>query len=124
MPSHIFTRVGYWKESIGSNMESARAAKAGNEGHDQLHAMDYLVYAYLQTGQDAKAQAAIEEMRGITGFTDVHRRALCAGRESGALCRGARRLGLCRTASGATHTAEPCRSHDPLCAGFRRRAAG
>src|SRR5262249_8387232 len=63
MPSHIFTRVGYWKESIGSNTEAARAAKASNEGHDQLHAMDYLVYAYLQMGQDAKAQAVIEEMR-------------------------------------------------------------
>jgi tetratricopeptide (TPR) repeat protein len=71
MPSHIFTRVGYWKESIGSNTEAARAAKASNEAHDQLHAMDYLVYAYLQTGQDAKAQAVIEEMRGISGFTET-----------------------------------------------------
>src|ERR1700745_4267244 len=71
MPSHIFTRVGYWKESIGSNSEAARAAKAGNEGHDQLHAMDYLVYAYLQTGQDAKAQAILDEMRGLGGFTET-----------------------------------------------------
>ena len=45
MPSHIFTRVGYWKESIGSNSEAARAAKASNEANDELHAMDYLVYA-------------------------------------------------------------------------------
>jgi tetratricopeptide (TPR) repeat protein len=71
MPSHIFTRVGYWKESISSNTESARAAKVSNEAHDQLHAMDYLVYAYLQTGQDAKAQAVVEEMRGISGFTET-----------------------------------------------------
>jgi tetratricopeptide (TPR) repeat protein len=71
MPSHIFTRVGYWKESIGSNTEAARAAKASNEGHDQLHAMDYLVYAFLQTGQDAKAQAVLDEMRGISGFTET-----------------------------------------------------
>jgi tetratricopeptide (TPR) repeat protein len=71
MPSHIFTRVGYWKESIGSNSEAARAAKASKEPHDQLHAMDYLVYAYLQMGQDAKAQAVIEEMRGISGFTET-----------------------------------------------------
>src|SRR5499425_2134030 len=71
MPSHIFTRVGYWKESIGSNTEAARAAKASNEAHDQLHAMDYLVYAYLQTGLDAKAQAVIEEMRGISGFAET-----------------------------------------------------
>jgi tetratricopeptide (TPR) repeat protein len=71
MPSHIFTRVGYWKESISSNSEAARAAKASNEAHDQLHAMDYLVYAYLQMGQDAKAKAVIEEMRGIGGFTET-----------------------------------------------------
>ena len=71
MPSHIFTRVGYWKESIGSNMEAARAAKASNEAHDQLHAMDYLVYAYLQMGQDAKAKGVIDEMRGISGFTET-----------------------------------------------------
>jgi tetratricopeptide (TPR) repeat protein len=71
MPSHIFTRVGYWKESIGSNTEAARAAKGSKEPHDQLHAMDYLVYAYLQTGQDGKAQAIIEEMRGVTGFTET-----------------------------------------------------
>jgi tetratricopeptide (TPR) repeat protein len=71
MPSHIFTRVGYWKESIGSNSEAARAAKASNEGHDQLHAMDYLVYAYLQTGQDEKARAIVEEMRGISGFAET-----------------------------------------------------
>src|SRR5258706_1756909 len=42
MPSHIFTRIGYWKESVASNGASARAAKAGKEPHDQLHAMDYL----------------------------------------------------------------------------------
>ena len=71
MPSHIFTRVGYWKELIGSNSEAARSAKASNEAHDQLHAMDYLAYAYLQMGQDAKALAVIDEMRGISGFTET-----------------------------------------------------
>src|SRR5438105_1195607 len=71
MPSHIFTRVGYWKESIGSNTEAARSAKASNEAHDELHAMDYLVYAHLQMGQDAKAQAVIDEMRGVSGFTET-----------------------------------------------------
>jgi tetratricopeptide (TPR) repeat protein len=71
MPSHIFTRVGYWKESIGSNSEAARSAKASNEAHDQLHAMDYLVYAYLQMGQDAKAKAVLDEMRGTSGFTET-----------------------------------------------------
>ncbi|HEY7245306.1 MAG TPA: hypothetical protein VH678_15655 [Xanthobacteraceae bacterium] len=71
MPSHIFTRVGYWKESIGSNTESVRAAKASNEPNDELHAMDYLVYAYLQTGQDGKAKAVIDEMRGVNGFAET-----------------------------------------------------
>jgi Tetratricopeptide repeat len=71
MPSHIFTRVGYWKDSISSNTESTRAAKASKEPHDQLHAMDYLVYAYLQTGQDAKAKAVIDEMGGTGGFTET-----------------------------------------------------
>src|SRR6266478_10201896 len=53
MPSHIFTRVGYWKESIALNTVSARVAKADKEPIDQLHAMDYLIYAHLQLGQDA-----------------------------------------------------------------------
>src|SRR3989442_11102303 len=44
MPSHIFTRVGYWKESIASNLASVRAAKNSRDFHDQLHAMDYQVY--------------------------------------------------------------------------------
>jgi tetratricopeptide (TPR) repeat protein len=67
MPSHIFTRVGYWKESIASNIASARAAKAGKEFHDQLHGMDYLVYAYLQLGQDKNASDVIAEMRSTAG---------------------------------------------------------
>ena len=71
MPSHIFTRVGYWKESIASNVESSRVANADKERHDQLHAMDYLVYAYLQLGQDKKAAAVIDEMTAVTGFTET-----------------------------------------------------
>src|ERR1700686_507976 len=61
MPSHIFTRVGYWKESIEANPASTRVAKADKELHDQLHAMDYLVYAHLQLGHDKEAQAVIDE---------------------------------------------------------------
>jgi hypothetical protein len=71
MPSHIFTRVGYWQESIASNTESSRVAKADHEGHDQLHAMDYVVYAYLQLGQDKKAASVIDEMNAVTGFTET-----------------------------------------------------
>ena len=71
MPSHIFTRVGYWKDSIASNVESSRVAKESKDLHDQLHAMDYLVYADLQLGQDEKAKAVIDEMMTITGFTET-----------------------------------------------------
>jgi len=65
MPSHIFTRVGYWKESITSNKESARIAKQDGEQHDEAHAMDYLVYAYLQLGRDKEARAVIDELTKI-----------------------------------------------------------
>lgn len=71
MPSHVFTRVGYWTESIESNAESARVAASDKEGHDQLHAMDYMVYAYLQIGQDGKAMAVIEQMKSVGGFTET-----------------------------------------------------
>src|SRR5204863_4484634 len=71
MPSHIFTRVGYWQESIDSNIVAARVAKSGSDFHDQLHSMDYLVYAYLQLGQDAKAKAVIDDMTTVAGFTET-----------------------------------------------------
>jgi hypothetical protein len=71
MPSHIFTRVGYWRKSIASNVEAARVAKADREPHDQLHAMDYLVYAYLQLGQDSKAKAVLDDMNTVTGFNET-----------------------------------------------------
>jgi tetratricopeptide (TPR) repeat protein len=70
MPSHIFTRVGYWKESIASNKEAQRVAKQAKDLHDQLHAMDYQVYAYLQLGQDKAAKAVLDEMTTVTGFTE------------------------------------------------------
>ena len=69
MPSHVFTRVGYWKESIASNAASARAAKAGKELHDQLHAMDYMVYAHLQLAQDKEARSVIDEMVATKGYS-------------------------------------------------------
>jgi tetratricopeptide (TPR) repeat protein len=56
-------------ESIATNAASARAAKAGNEPHDQLHAMDYMVYGHLQLAQDSEARAAVDEMLAVTGYT-------------------------------------------------------
>jgi hypothetical protein len=62
MPSHIFTRVGYWKESIAANTASVQAAKASKEPGDQLHGQDYLVYAYLQLGLDKDARGGVDEI--------------------------------------------------------------
>ena len=61
MPSHTFTRLGYWQDSIDTNIRSAAAAKKAGQIYEQLHATDYEVYAYLQTGQDAKARELVED---------------------------------------------------------------
>jgi hypothetical protein len=68
MPSHIFTRLGLWQESIASNIAATAAAAHASEMHQseshyQTHAMEFLDYAYLQTGQETKARAlSAEEM--------------------------------------------------------------
>jgi hypothetical protein len=69
MPSHIFTRVGAWTESAATNERSAEAAKADADSSERLHAMDYMVYAYLQVGRDAEARRAMEEAAQLKGFT-------------------------------------------------------
>jgi len=61
MPSHIFIRLGLWEESIQSNRAPAAAAKDHGDPHAQLHAMDYLAYAYLQGAQDREAQRVLDE---------------------------------------------------------------
>jgi tetratricopeptide (TPR) repeat protein len=72
MPSHIFTRLGLWDESIASNTKSAAAAAAyakaqGMAGawDQQLHAMDYLAYAFLQTGRNSEAQQVLRKLETI-----------------------------------------------------------
>jgi tetratricopeptide (TPR) repeat protein len=72
MPSHIFTRLGLWQESIQSNLASAAVAReklvrtsSGWASHDLLHALDYLVYAYLQGAQDQKAKAILDEANAL-----------------------------------------------------------
>jgi tetratricopeptide (TPR) repeat protein len=62
MPSHIFTRLGLWDESIASNLASAASARKQNLAGDQLHALDYLVYAYLQTGRITEAHKLTQEL--------------------------------------------------------------
>jgi tetratricopeptide (TPR) repeat protein len=73
MPSHIFTRVGAWKESAAINERSAAAAKQTKEPNDQLHAMDYSVYAYLQLGQDTDARRVLKDAREVTNFVPTVR---------------------------------------------------
>ena len=70
MPSHIFTRLGLWEDSIQSNLASAEAARRdlqrtmpGANSFDELHAMDYLAYAYLQSGRDAEARKIVAKTR-------------------------------------------------------------
>jgi hypothetical protein len=65
MPSHIFTRVGAWQDSIDSNMASAAAAKKANSPAEELHAMDYQAYAYLQMGKDTEATRVQAETEAI-----------------------------------------------------------
>jgi len=60
MPSHIFTRLGLWQESIDSNLASAASAQKNNAPGNELHAKDYLIYAYLQGSQDREAKQALE----------------------------------------------------------------
>ncbi len=70
MPSHIFARVGDWPDSIQSNMASIAATRKatemhmGGEGHE-FHAMDFLIYAYLQSGREAEASKVIEEVKAM-----------------------------------------------------------
>jgi hypothetical protein len=73
MPSHIFTRLGLWPESIDSNLASEEAAKdyaarthMKGVWDEQLHAMDYLEYAYLQGAEDGKARGVLDELIAIT----------------------------------------------------------
>ena len=70
MPSHTFTRVGAWQESIDTNIASAEAASKVKAHAEQLHAMDYMAYAYLQTGQDKAVQALVASTPAIAAVFD------------------------------------------------------
>ncbi len=84
MPSHTFTRVGMWKESIEANRRSAEAALKENANAEALHAMDYQTYAYLQIAKDAEARRVSDEARADrrTARSQRHRcgRARCGRR--------------------------------------------
>ncbi len=88
MPSHLFTRVGSWDEAIHSNVKSAQLAadaeatsKDGEAREQRLHAMDYLVYAYLQSGRVKQAKAVLTEMKSfppVPGFSLIGNYAMSA----------------------------------------------
>lgn len=73
MPAHIFTRLGYWEESIATNRASAEAARTasaasqepGVSSESALHAMDYMMYGHLQLAQDDAAQRLMDEVRSV-----------------------------------------------------------
>jgi hypothetical protein len=65
MPSHTFTRLGYWQDSIDTNILSAAAARKVNAIGEELHASDYQTYAYLQGGQDAAARRVVDSLAEI-----------------------------------------------------------
>jgi tetratricopeptide (TPR) repeat protein len=81
MPSHLFTRVGSWDEAIDSNVKSAQMAadaeansKDGEAREQRLHAMDYLVYAYLQSGRVKQAEVVLAEVNSfppVPGFSFI-----------------------------------------------------
>ncbi|HEY7317917.1 MAG TPA: hypothetical protein VIE89_10110, partial [Candidatus Binatia bacterium] len=68
MPSHIFTRVGAWQESVATNRRSAAVSLIEKEPGGGLHAMDYMVYADLQLARDKDAVSVLQEARGLTGI--------------------------------------------------------
>lgn len=77
MPSHIFARLGLWQDDIDSNLASVAATRKtaamhmGGEGH-QFHAMDFLVYAYLQNGHEQDARKVIEEVQAMPPMKDMY----------------------------------------------------
>jgi tetratricopeptide (TPR) repeat protein len=70
MPSHTFTRTGYWQESIDSNIAAAAAARREGQTAEELHASDYDIYAYLQIGQDDAARRIVNSLPEIASRFD------------------------------------------------------
>src|SRR5437867_1115807 len=68
MPSHIYTRLGMWKKSVASNAAARKAAHAQGDVGEELHAMDYLTYAYLQLGRDAEAARVLNDLHTMSSL--------------------------------------------------------
>jgi len=83
MPSHTFTRLGYWQDSIDTNIASAAAARRDGSTGEELHAMDYQAYAYLQTAQDTAARRLVEALPEIAARFNPDRIASAAPAPAG-----------------------------------------
>ena len=95
MPSHVFSMLGMWQESIRSNQASLRVAKT------YVHAMDFMVYAYLQGAQDREAQRLVEESSGAAGDAGPAGRATARPGQSWAFTRPLRQSRLAMRLKGA-----------------------
>jgi hypothetical protein len=65
MPSHIFTQLGLWQDSIRSNIAARAAAHEQKDLGEELHSMDFLMYAYLQAGRNGEASQLLEDLRAM-----------------------------------------------------------
>jgi tetratricopeptide (TPR) repeat protein len=79
MPSHTFTRTGYWQESIASNIAAAAAARREGQTSEELHCTDYEIYAYLQTAQDEAAARIVNSLPEIASRFDAKKTISGAG---------------------------------------------
>jgi hypothetical protein len=70
MPSHTFTRLGYWEDSIATNIKSGEIARREKSVAEELHTMDYRIYAYLQTAQDQQARRLLESLAEVESRFD------------------------------------------------------
>jgi len=70
MPSHTFTRVGDWQRSIDSNLASGAVARRDRSTAEELHAMDYRTYAYLQTARDREARGVVDALPEVRARFD------------------------------------------------------
>ena len=70
MPSHTFTRLGYWQESIDTNVASGTVARREGSVAEELHTMDYRIYAYLQTAQDGDARRMLDALPEVAARFD------------------------------------------------------
>jgi len=71
MPSHTFTRIGMWEESVHTNQRSVTAAQADSNLGEMLHAYDYMAYAYLQMRKDSAARAVMDGLPGLLKAYDL-----------------------------------------------------